>query len=83
MQSCGLQKFPHCKQVPPGRSAFKAAIQGFRGVSARHPQVANGATDLLSQPYGEVGAHARYAVGMAAVPKGVCIEIEMIMGVED
>ncbi len=56
-------------------------------ISARdfgqQPQVANGATDLLSQLYGEAGAHARSAVGMAALPNGACIEIEMIMVIED
>jgi enamine deaminase RidA (YjgF/YER057c/UK114 family) len=49
----------------------------------RQPQVANGATDLLRQLYGDAGAHARSAVGMAALPNGACIEIEMIMEVED
>lgn len=49
----------------------------------RQPQVANGATDLLSHLYGDAGAHARSAVGMAALPNGACIEIEMIMEVED
>ncbi len=49
----------------------------------QQPQVANGATDLLSQLYGDAGAHARSAVGMAALPNGACIEIEMIMEVED
>jgi enamine deaminase RidA (YjgF/YER057c/UK114 family) len=49
----------------------------------RQPQVANGATDLLSQLYGDAGAHARSAVGMSALPNGACIEIEMIMEVED
>ena len=49
----------------------------------QQPQVANGATDLLSQLYGEAGAHARSAVGMAALPNGACIEIEMIMEVAD
>ena len=33
--------------------------------------------------YGEAGAHARSAVGRAALPNGACIEIEMIMEVED
>ena len=47
----------------------------------QHPQVANGATDLLSQLYGEAGAHARSAVGLAALPNGACIEIEMIVEV--
>ena len=49
----------------------------------QQPQVANGATDLLSQLYGDAGAHARSAVGLAALPNGACIEIEMIMEVED
>ena len=48
----------------------------------QHPQVANGATDLLSQLYGKAGAHARSAVGMGSLPNGACIEIEMIMEVE-
>ena len=49
----------------------------------QQPLVANGATDLLSELYGEAGVHARSAVGMAALPNGACIEIEMIMEVED
>ena len=49
----------------------------------QQPQVANGATDLLTQLYGEAGAHARSAVGMGSLPNGACIEIEMIMEVED
>ncbi len=49
----------------------------------QHPQVANGATDLLSQLYGAAGAHARSAVGMGSLPNGACIEIEMILEVED
>ncbi len=49
----------------------------------QQPQVANGATDLLRELYGGAGAHARSAVGMAALPNGACIEIEMIMEVDD
>ena len=48
----------------------------------QQPQVANGATDLLSQLYGDAGAHARSAVGMNSLPNGACIEIEMILEVE-
>ena len=49
----------------------------------QHSLVANGATDLLRRLYGEAGAHARSAVGLAALPNGACIEIEMILEVED
>mgnify|MGYP000057988240 CR=1 FL=1 len=49
----------------------------------QQPLVANGATDLLSELYGDAGAHARSAVGMAALPSQACIEIEMILEIED
>jgi len=49
----------------------------------QQPLVANGATDLLSELYGDAGAHARSAVGMAALPNQACIEIEMILEIED
>ena len=48
----------------------------------QQPLVANGATDLLAQLYGERGAHARSAVGMGGLPNQQCIEIEMILEVE-
>ena len=34
----------------------------------QQPLVVNGATDVLSELYGDAGAHARSAVGMAALP---------------
>ena len=49
----------------------------------QQPQVANGATELLSALYGDAGAHARSAVGMGSLPNGACIEIEMILEIED
>lgn len=45
------------------------------------PAVANGASDLLVEVFGERGKHARSAVGMAGLPGGVCVEIEMIVEV--
>ena len=47
------------------------------------PQVANGASDLLVELYGDRGRHARSAVGMGGLPVNNCIEIEMILEVED
>ena len=49
----------------------------------QQPLVANGATDLLSELYGDAGTHARSAVGMGSLPNAACIEIEMILEVED
>jgi len=47
----------------------------------QHPQVANGASDLLVALYGEAGRHARSAVGMGSLPNNICVEIEMIVEV--
>ena len=47
----------------------------------QHPAVANGASDLLVEVFGDKGRHARSAVGVAALPGGVCTEIEMVVEV--
>ncbi|EIT86163.1 endoribonuclease L-PSP [Fictibacillus macauensis ZFHKF-1] len=46
------------------------------------PQVADGASDLLREVFGDQGKHARSAVGMAQLPSGTIIEIELIVEVE-
>jgi enamine deaminase RidA (YjgF/YER057c/UK114 family) len=43
------------------------------------PKVINGASDLLVEVFGEIGNHARSAVGMQSLPNGIPVEIEMIM----
>lgn len=43
-----------------------------------HHLVANGASELLKEVLGEAGAHARSAFGVAQLPFGVCVEIELI-----
>lgn len=48
-----------------------------------HPAVANGASDLISQVFGERGKHARAAVGMAGLPFGVAVEVEALFEIEN
>ncbi len=43
-----------------------------------HHLVTNGASDLVVQVFGERGAHARSAFGVAQIPLGACVEIELI-----
>lgn len=44
-----------------------------------HHLVTNGASELIGQVFGpEVGAHARSAFGVAQLPMGACVEIELI-----
>jgi enamine deaminase RidA (YjgF/YER057c/UK114 family) len=47
----------------------------------RHPEVINGASDLMIEVFGAAGRHARSAVGVASLPFGIAVEIEMIVAV--
>ncbi|WP_116112346.1 RidA family protein [Austwickia chelonae] len=54
---------------------FVASAPGFTG----QPVVINGASELLAQAFGEKGAHARSAVGVAALPLNAPVEVEMVV----
>ena len=54
---------------------FVASAPGF----ARHPEVANGASDLIAAVFGEAGKHARAAVGVASLPRGALVEVDAIV----
>jgi len=45
------------------------------------PKVANGASELMQEVFGEAGRHARSAVGVAALPLGVAVEVDAIVAV--
>ena len=47
-----------------------------------HPQVINGASELLVEIFGEKGKHSRTALGVAALPLDVAVEINLIVEVE-
>ena len=55
-------------------TVFVNAIEGF----GQHPEVANGASDLLVEVFGDAGKHARAAVGAASLPRNVATEVEAI-----
>jgi enamine deaminase RidA (YjgF/YER057c/UK114 family) len=56
---------------------FVASAEGFTG----QPTVVNGASELFGEIFGEQGAHARSAVGVAELPLGVPVEVELIVEV--
>ena len=49
----------------------------------RQPEVMDGFSGLMVEVFGEAGRHARSAVGMAELPFGIPVEIEMIVQVDD
>jgi enamine deaminase RidA (YjgF/YER057c/UK114 family) len=54
--------------------AFINSAPGFN----QQPMVANGASDLFVQVFGEVGRHARTAVGANELPAGFAVEVELV-----
>ena len=60
-------------------TGFVASDASFTG----QPGVVDGASDLLGEIFGEAGRHARSAVGVAALPLGAPVEVEVIVHVRD
>lgn len=58
---------------------FVASAPGFTG----QPGVINGASELLLEVFGDLGRHARSAVGVAALPLNAPVEVEMVLEVAD
>ncbi|MGB9378874.1 MAG: RidA family protein [Mycobacteriales bacterium] len=56
---------------------FVASADGFTG----QPGVINGASELLGEVFGEQGRHARSAVGVAELPLGAPVEVEIVVEV--
>jgi enamine deaminase RidA (YjgF/YER057c/UK114 family) len=65
-----LERVRRCVKV----TVFVNAAPDF----TRHPEVANGASDLFVAVFGEAGRHARSAVGAGSLPRNVAVEVEAI-----
>ena len=60
-------------------TGFVASAEGFTG----QPGVINGASELFTSVFGDAGQHARSAVGVAELPLGAPVEVEVIVEVAD
>jgi enamine deaminase RidA (YjgF/YER057c/UK114 family) len=60
-------------------TGFVASAEGFTG----QPAVVNGASELFGDVLGELGRHARSAVGVGELPLGAPVELEVIAEVTD
>ncbi len=70
--ACGgdLDRVRRCVKV----GVFVNAVPDF----TQHPEVANGASDLFQDVFGDAGKHARAAVGPGSLPRGVAAEVEAV-----
>ncbi|MGC6459892.1 MAG: RidA family protein [Akkermansiaceae bacterium] len=62
------------------------AVSGFVNAApdfTDHPQVINGASDLLVEIFGEIGKHSRTAVGCSSLPLGVAVEVGLVVEIKE
>ena len=87
-EKCALILLSNLKREVGSLDKVKRVVklEGFvnseKGFSDQ-PKVINGASDLLVRLFGERGKHARIAVGVSELPLDSCVEISMIVEVEN
>lgn len=74
--ACGgdLDKVKRCVKL----GIFVNCTEGY----TEHPQVANGASDLMVEVFGDKGKHARFAVGSNQLPRGAAVEVDAVFSIE-
>jgi enamine deaminase RidA (YjgF/YER057c/UK114 family) len=75
-QNPNLPRIDKVTTPPPGTT-----VNSIRSITEQH-LVANGASDLLCELFDERGKHARSAFGVAQIPLGCCVEIDLVLDVE-
>ena len=81
---CGLNILAHVRNACGGDlDRVKRCIRLAGFVNAEpdfvdHPQVINGASNLMVEVFGDAGKHARAAVGVSSLPFGVAVEVEAV-----
>lgn len=83
-RACGLALIAQLRSALGGelsRLVQVVKLTGFVNATpdfTEHPQVVNGASDLMVEVFGDRGRHARAAVGCASLPLGVAVEVEAV-----
>ena len=84
---CALNALAQVKEALGSLDKVKQvlSVRGFVNCTddfANHPEVINGASDLLVEIFGDKGHHVRAAVGANALPRGVTTEVEILVAAE-
>ena len=81
---CGLNLIAQVKAACEGdldRVARVVKLGGFVNCTEEfrdHPEVINGASNLMVDVFGDKGTHSRFAVGVNSLPRGVAVEVDGI-----
>lgn len=86
-QRCGVMLIAQIKAALGGFDRLERIVRLGVFVSStadftQQPQVANGASELMEKVFGEAGRHARSAVGVPVLPRGVPVEIDAIVAIK-
>jgi enamine deaminase RidA (YjgF/YER057c/UK114 family) len=85
-RQCGLNALAAVRAETGELSAIKRVVKVVVFVASTpdftgQPAVANGASDLFGEVFGDAGRHARSAVGVAALPRDAPVEVELVVEV--
>ena len=81
---CGQKLIAHVNAACDGnleRGARCVKLGGFVNCTEEfcdHPEVINGASNLMVDVFGDKGTHSRFAVGVNSLPRGVAVEVDGI-----
>ena len=86
-RSCALRAIASAKAALGDLERLRRVVRMLGMVNSApdftgQPQVMNGASDLLVEVFGDRGRHARTAVGMASLPLGAAVEIEVLLEID-
>ncbi len=85
-RACGLMILAQLKatDIPLDQVARIVKLGAFVNSTPEftdQPKVANGASDLMFEVFGDIGRHARAAVGVSALPLGAAVEVDAIIAI--
>ncbi|MEZ5093293.1 RidA family protein [Nocardioides sp.] len=85
-RQCALNALAAVAAEVGGLDAVKRVVKAVVFVASTpdftaQPKVANGASELLGEVFGDAGRHARSAVGVASLPLDVPVEVELVVEV--
>jgi enamine deaminase RidA (YjgF/YER057c/UK114 family) len=85
-RACGLMVLAQLKAALGSLDRVERIVKlgafiNSTGDFADQPKVANGASELMAEVFGEAGKHARSAVGVPALPLGAAVEVDAIVAI--
>jgi enamine deaminase RidA (YjgF/YER057c/UK114 family) len=86
-RACGLMLIAQMKKALGSLDRVERIVKlgvfvNSAGAFTDQPKVANGASELMEQVFGEAGRHARSAVGVPVLPLGAAVEIDAVIAVK-